>query len=81
LHSCGNIRGIEILSQKEEDLQKPVVNSSQATTWFALRSLDIMTKIHEFGSLFMKYCEIADLKLWKGGGTRGLSALDEKYGT
>ena len=52
--SCGNIRGIEILGQLEEDLQKPVINSSQATTWFALRNLGIRTKISGFGSLFEK---------------------------
>ncbi len=49
--SCANIRGVEILGQLEEDIQKPVINSSQATIWFALRSLGIRTKISGFGSL------------------------------
>jgi maleate isomerase len=55
LQSCGNIRGIEILGQLEEDIQKPVVNASQATTWFALRSLGINSRISGFGSLFVNH--------------------------
>lgn len=43
------------LSQMEEDIQKPVVNSSQATTWVALRSSGITTKIQGVGSLFVKH--------------------------
>jgi maleate isomerase len=53
--SCGNIRGVEVLGQLEEDIGKPVVNSCQATTWFALRSLGITAKIAGFGSLFEKH--------------------------
>ncbi len=53
--SCGNIRGIEILGQLEEDIQKPVINSPQATIWFALRSLGIRTRIAGFGSLLEKF--------------------------
>ena len=53
--SCGNIRGVEILGQLEEDLKKPVINSSQATTWFALRQLGIDTPIRGFGSLFEEH--------------------------
>ena len=49
--SCGNIRGVEILGQLETDIGKPVINSCQATTWFALRSLGITTKIPGFGSV------------------------------
>lgn len=55
LQSCANIRGIEILGQMENDIGKPVVNSSQATTWFALRKLGITTKIQGFGSLLSEY--------------------------
>jgi maleate isomerase len=53
--SCGNIRGVEILGQLETDIGKPVINSCQATTWFALRSLGITTKITGFGSLLEVY--------------------------
>jgi maleate cis-trans isomerase len=53
--SCGNIRGIEVLDQLEEDINKPAVNSSQATTWFALRSLGITAKITGFGSLLERH--------------------------
>lgn len=53
--SCANIRGVEILGQLEQDIQKPVVNASQATIWFALRSLGITTKIPGFGSLFEEH--------------------------
>jgi maleate isomerase len=53
--SCANIRSIEILSRLEEDTQKPVVSSSQATTWFALRKVGITTPVHGFGSLLEKF--------------------------
>ena len=53
--SCANIRSIEVLSVLEEDLKKPVVSSSQATTWFALRKVGITTKISGYGSLLERF--------------------------
>ena len=53
--SCANIRSIEVLSLLEEDLQKPVISASQATTWFALRMLGIKTPIQGYGSLLQKF--------------------------
>ncbi len=53
--SCANIRSIEIISRLEEDTQKPVVSSSQATTWFALRKVGITTKISGYGSLLERF--------------------------
>jgi maleate cis-trans isomerase len=53
--SCANIRSIEILSLLEQDIKKPVVSSSQATTWLALRKVGITTPINGYGSLLERY--------------------------
>ena len=53
--SCANIRGVELLGQLEEDINKPAINSSQATIWFALRQLGIDTAVSGFGSLLEKH--------------------------
>lgn len=50
--SCANVRSIEIVEQLERDTGKPVVSSSQATTWFALRQCGIQDSLPGFGRLF-----------------------------
>jgi len=53
--SCANIRSIEVLSLLEEDLKRPVISASQATTWLALRKAGIRTPVHGYGSLLEKF--------------------------
>jgi len=52
LLSCANVRTIEIIEQLERDTGKPVISSSQATTWFALRQCGITDVLPGFGRLF-----------------------------
>jgi maleate isomerase len=51
--SCGNIRTLEIIPLLELHTHKPVVTSSQATTWLALRQAGIDDPIEGFGRLLM----------------------------
>ena len=53
--SCTNFRAIEIIERLEEETQKPVISSNQATLWFALRKLRIKDSIKGFGRLLEDY--------------------------
>ena len=50
--SCTGFPTIEVLSQLELDLGKPVVSSNQATFWHCLKLMNIKERIENFGSLF-----------------------------
>lgn len=49
--SCGNIRTLEIIPLLEHHTGKPVVASSPATTWLALREAGIDDPVEGFGRL------------------------------
>jgi maleate isomerase len=49
---CTNLRTVEIISRLEDDLQKPVITSNQASLAMALRRLGIRKAVHGFGRLF-----------------------------
>lgn len=49
--SCGNIRTLEIIPILEQHTGKPVVASSPATTWLALREAGIQDPVEGFGRL------------------------------
>ena len=49
--SCANVRAIEIIEELESRTGKPVVTSSQATTWRALRMAGVDTVLEGFGAL------------------------------
>ncbi len=51
--SCGNIRTLEIIPLLERHTGKPVVASSPATTWLALRTAGIKDAVEGFGRLLM----------------------------
>ena len=55
--SCGNIRTLEIIELLEQHTGKPVVTSSVATTWLALRAAGINDPIEGFGSLLTFGCD------------------------
>jgi maleate cis-trans isomerase len=50
--SCTNTRMIEAVPDLERDLNKPVVNSNQATIWACLKKLGIAHTDKRLGSLF-----------------------------
>lgn len=50
--SCTGFRTVEILKKLEDDLQKPVINSNQATFWQCLKMMSIKSDLTQFGSLF-----------------------------
>lgn len=50
--SCTNLHAAEIIEKLENDLQKPVISSNQATMWNMLRLANIKDKIQGFGQLF-----------------------------
>ena len=49
--SCIGLHSIEIIERLENDLQKPVITSNQATMWNILRMAGINDKIQEYGQL------------------------------
>jgi maleate isomerase len=49
--SCGNVRYLEIIEPLERLTGKPVVTSSAATTWLALRMAGVTERIDGFGQL------------------------------
>ncbi len=53
--SCTNFRTIEIIQKLEEETQKPVISSNQATMWYALRRLGIKDSIRGYGRLLERY--------------------------
>jgi len=50
--SCTNTRMIEAIEELEKDLDKPVINSNQATLWSCLRRLGIEHHDPKLGRLF-----------------------------
>jgi maleate isomerase len=50
--SCTNTRMIEAINDLEEDLDKPVINSNQATLWACLKRLGITRSDAKLGRLF-----------------------------
>jgi len=50
--SCVNLHTIEIIETLENELQKPVITSNQATLWNILRLANIRDKIRGYGQLF-----------------------------
>ena len=53
--SCVNLHTIEIIEKLENDLQKPVITSNQATMWNILRLANINDKIRGYGQLLLNY--------------------------
>lgn len=49
--SCGNVPYLEIIPQLEQHTGRPVVASSAATTWMALRMVGVHEPIEGFGQL------------------------------
>lgn|SRR5690625_3532409 len=52
--SCTGLSAVHLIKALEEDLQKPVITSNQATFWHSLRLAGIHSKIDNFGSLLSK---------------------------
>ena len=50
--SCTNTRMIEAIEDLEKDLDKPVINSNQATLWACLKKLGIPHTNRKLGRLF-----------------------------
>jgi len=50
--SCTNTRMIEAIADLERDLDKPVINSNQATLWVCLKKLGIAHSDPKLGRLF-----------------------------
>jgi maleate isomerase len=53
--SCINLHAIEIIEKLENDLQKPVITSNQATMWNMLRLANINDRIQGYGRLLSNY--------------------------
>jgi maleate isomerase len=49
--SCGGIRVVDVIEQKERDLGKPVISSNQALVWHCLRRMGMEEDVAGFGSL------------------------------
>ena len=50
--SCTNTRMIEAVEDLENDLDKPVINSNQATLWACLKKLGVVHADKKLGRLF-----------------------------
>ena len=50
--SCVDLHTLQIIEKLENDLQKPVITSNQATMWNVLRLAKINDKIEGYGRLF-----------------------------
>ena len=53
--SCIALHTIEIIEKLENDLQKPVITSNQATMWNMLRLANINDRIQGYGQLLSNY--------------------------
>lgn len=53
--SCVGLHTIEIIEKLENDLQKPVITSNQATMWNMLRMANINDRIQGYGQLLSNY--------------------------
>ena len=52
--SCANVRSLEIIDRLERHTGKPVVTSSAATTWLALRMAGIHERLEGMGQLLLE---------------------------
>ncbi|MFD2130756.1 aspartate/glutamate racemase family protein [Pseudogracilibacillus auburnensis] len=52
--SCTGLQAVHMIQELEEDLQKPVITSNQATFWHSLRLSGVGTQIKGFGELFYR---------------------------
>lgn len=50
--SCTGLSAVPLIEVLEEDLQKPVITSNQATFWHALRLSQIGSNLKKYGQLF-----------------------------
>jgi len=50
--SCTNTRMIEAIADLERQLEKPVINSNQATLWLCLKKLGVRHRNTALGRLF-----------------------------
>ena len=53
--SCTSLRAPEIIDILERDIRKPVVTSTQASVWNALRTIGIIDSIQGYGKLLREY--------------------------
>ena len=53
--SCVEINAIDLIQPLENDLQKPIITSNQATMWNLLRMAGVNEKIQGFGQLLSKH--------------------------
>ena len=53
--SCTGLHTFEIIDSLEQDLQKPVITSNQATIWNLLRLSGVRDHIEGYGQLLSKY--------------------------
>jgi maleate isomerase len=53
--SCTNFRTVRILKKLEQEMQKPVVSSNQATIWGVLRRLNYRRQTEGYGTLLHDY--------------------------
>jgi maleate isomerase len=49
--SCTNFRAVDVINDIEEELDKPVVTSNQATLWMMLKMVNVGTPIYNYGKL------------------------------
>ena len=49
--SCTDFRAVETINDLENDLEKPVITSNQATCWMMLRMAGVKRRIEGFGKL------------------------------
>ncbi|MEE2955940.1 MAG: decarboxylase [Pseudomonadota bacterium] len=53
--SCTNLPSLSVISRLENELNKPVITSNQATFWRALRMMGSNVKVSGFGTLLEKF--------------------------
>jgi maleate isomerase len=53
--SCTSLRAPETIETLERDILKPVVTSTQASVWSALRKIGVMDSIEGYGELLREY--------------------------
>jgi len=53
--SCTNLHTFEVIDKLEQDLQKPIITSNQATVWNMLRMAGVNDRIEGYGQLLSKY--------------------------
>lgn len=56
--SCTNFRGLDVVVQLEQDLEKPVITSNQASMWSALKKIGIRQALEGFGRLLSEVSNV-----------------------